>query len=160
MKKLEDMTFEELLNHAQVLESQRDNTVFSIDREDVAYVLGGMLEVPEEVVPENVLDIAQQRMKSRFAINEETEQIASFLNAQSVDWQAEAGIYSATLNEDGSLSVYFQNIPDGEPDVVIQEKAKVETITEELIGDERESLFQTTNIFYFKRSDWENMRFE
>ena len=86
-KPLEAMTHEELLNHARKLEAIEKNTVVSIGREDLAHVLGGILQIEEEDVDSELLDVAQQSMRGKFGFDEETEQISNFLTALPIDWQ-------------------------------------------------------------------------
>lgn len=87
-KSLEEMTHEELLNHARKLEASEKNVVVSIGREDLAHVFSGILQVSEEKVASELLDVAQQAMRGKFGFDDETEQISNFLTALPIDWES------------------------------------------------------------------------
>lgn len=150
---LENMTHEELVARVMDLEKTNQNTVYSIDREDVAYALMTMTSVPESFISEELIDLAKQEMQFRFGFDEENTQITNFLDAQGVEWSTVHGNYSGRVDNNGNVLIYFNGeVTDDEPDVMISGNNEVETFFEHIRGEGWQESIEESPYFTFNRS--------
>lgn len=150
---LQNMTHEELVNRVMDLEKTDKNTVYSIDREDVAYALMTMTSVPEAFITEELIDEAQQKMHLRFTFTEENGQITDFLDAQNVNWATVHGDYSGRVDNDGNVLIYFsEQVTDDEPDIVLTGNEQTEAFFEHIRGEGWQESIEESPYFSFNRA--------
>lgn len=150
---LQSMTHEELVARVMDLEKTNANTVYSIDREDVAYALMTMTSVPEAFIPEKLIDVAQEEMKFRFGFDEENTQITDFLDGQEVSWATAHGDYSGRVDNDGNVLIYFnEQVAEDKPDIVLSGDEETEEFFEHIRGEGWRDSIDESPYFTFSRS--------
>lgn len=155
--RLENMTHTELVNHAMSLEKMNENTVYSIDTEDLSYALSTMLSVTESFIPEALVEKAQEFMRGRFTIDEESTQIADFLDCQEANWKTDLGDYSGRVDNDGDVLIYFTETPeeDEEADIVLSGDEQTAEFFQHVFGDGWMVMIEASPFFQFKREQLE-----
>lgn len=150
---LQNMTHEELVNHALDLERTKENIVYAIDREDLAYALMTMTSVPEAFITDELIDVAKEKMQFKFTISEETEQITDFLCAQDVEWATVHGDFSGFVDNNGDVLIFFSESQQDkdEVDIVLSGDDETAGFFEHIIGDGWREQIEDSPYFTFNR---------
>lgn len=154
------MTTEEVYAYAKDLEElatsleeklRIETVAYGISRDEIRYILSGMLNLAEDYISEDLIDTAFGEIKRNFTMEEETEVFANFLGGQ-LDVEHTNHVYSGILSPDGSiLNIYFHDEPGMDtPDGTLTGDA-VDELLEKVFGEDFDIKVDTSP-FTFDRS--------
>lgn len=154
------MTTDEVYAYAKELEAlagdleaklRIETVAYGISRDEIRFILSGMLNLSEDYISEDLIDTAFGEIKRNFTMEEETEVFANFLRGQ-LDIEHTNHVYSGILSPDGSvLNLYFHDEPGMDtPDSTLTGDA-VEDFLEKVFGEDFDVKVDTSP-FTFDRS--------
>lgn len=154
------MTTEEVYAYAKDLEElatsleeklRIETVAYGISRDEIRYILSGMLNLDEEYISDELVQTAFDEIKRNFALEEETEVFANYLHGQ-LDVEHLHNVYSGILSPDGSvLHLYFHDEPGMDtPDATLTGDA-VDSFLEKVFGEDFDVKVDTSP-FTFDRS--------
>lgn len=154
------MTTEEVYAYAKdleqlVVELQNkvaiESTAYGITREEIRFILSGMLTLEESYISDELIDTAFAEIKRGFVMEEETEMFANYLRGQ-LDVENLHNIYSGILSPDGSvLNLYYHDEPGMDlPDMTLSGD-EVDDLLEKVFGENFDVMVDTSP-FTFDRS--------
>lgn len=154
------MTTEEVYAYAKDLEAlagdleaklRIETVAYGISRDEIRFILSGMLNLSEDYISEDLIDTAFDEIKRNFTMEEETEVFANFLGGQ-LDVEKLHNIYTGILSPDGSvLNLYYHDEPGMDlPDMTLSGDA-VDDFLEKVFGEDFDVKVDTSP-FAFDRS--------